>query len=115
MSEDTFITIAAIVLMAGALYIGAKFRNSKGMKVFKIIMWPFTMLKNILDPNYWASKIGNKTGAYDKAYNSKTAKWSRSLTGRRWWAWQIGSGLVFVIIIEFLLNLIGMSMLPWRW
>ena len=31
MSEDTYITIAAIVLMAGALYIGARFRNSKGM------------------------------------------------------------------------------------
>ena len=24
------------------------------------------MLKNILDPNWWAEKIGNKTGAYER-------------------------------------------------
>ena len=85
------------------------------MKILKIILWPLIMLKNILDPNYWANKIGNKTGAYDKAHNSKLAKWSRSLTGWKWWAYQIGIGLIFVIVVEFLLNLIGMSMLPWRW
>ena len=85
------------------------------MKILKIILWPLIMLKNILDPNYWASKIGKKTGAYDKAHNSKLAKWSRSLTGWKWWAYQIGIGLIFVIVVEFLLNLIGMSMLPWRW
>ena len=73
------------------------------------------ILKNIVDPNYWANKIGNKTGAYDKADKSKLAKWSRSLTGWKWWAWQIGGGLRFVIIAEFVLNLIGFSMLPWRW
>jgi len=85
------------------------------MKILRIILWPLIMLKNILDPNYWASKIGNKTGAYDKAHNSKLAKWSRGLTGWQWWAYQIGVGLVFVIIAEFLLNLMGFSMLPWRW
>ena len=73
------------------------------------------ILKNIVDPNYWANKIGNKTGAYDKAHKSKLAKWSRSLTGWKWWAWQIGVGLIFVLIVEFVLNLIGFSMLPWRW
>ncbi len=57
-------------------------------------MWPFIMLKNILDGNYWAEKIGNKTGAYDKAHNSKLAQWLRSLTGWKWWAWQIGCGTV---------------------
>ena len=40
----------------------------------KKLLWPFIMLKNIVDPNYWANKIGNKTGAYDKAHNSKLAK-----------------------------------------
>jgi hypothetical protein len=72
-------------------------------------------IKNVVDPNYWASEIGNKTGAYDKAHNSKLANWSRSLTGWKWWAWQLGGGLVFVIVMELLLNLLGMSMLPWRW
>ena len=83
--------------------------------MLKIIMWPFIMLKNIVDPNYWANKIGNKTGAYDKAHNIKLAKWSRSLTGWRWWAWKIGGGLLFFVVLEFVLNLIGFSMLPWRW
>ena len=27
-------------------------------------------LKDIVDPNYWAEKIGNKSGLYDKARNS---------------------------------------------
>ena len=83
--------------------------------MLKFIMWPFIMLKNILNPNYWANKIGNKTGAYDQAHKGKLAKWSRSLTGWKWWAWQIGVGLIFVLIVEFVLNLIGFSMLPWRW
>ncbi len=115
MSEDAILTIIAILLIGGALFIGVKFQNSKGIKILKIIMWPFTMLKNALDGNWWAEKIGNKTGVYEKAHQSKTAKWSRSLTGWKWWAYQIGVGLVFVVVAEFLLNLIGMSMLPWRW
>ena len=48
------------------------------------------MLSNAVDPNYWAERIGTKTGAYDKAHNSKLAQWTRSLTGWRWWAWQLG-------------------------
>ena len=72
------------------------------------------MLKNIVDPNYWANKIGNKTGAYDKAHNSKLAQWSRSLTGWKWWAWQIVVGMFFFCIVETLLNKLGMTMLPWK-
>ena len=30
-------------------------------------------LSNAVDPNYWAERIGTKTGAYDKAHNSKLA------------------------------------------
>ena len=31
-------------------------------------------LKESMDPNYWAEKIGEKSGAYDKARNSKMKK-----------------------------------------
>jgi len=72
------------------------------------------MLKNILDGNWWAEKIGDKSGAYEKAHNSKLAQWSRSLTGWKWWAWQLGAGVIGLIAIELLLNQIGMTMLPWR-
>ena len=72
-------------------------------------------LKDSMDPNYWAEKMGEKSGAYDKARNSKMRKWADGLTGWKWWAWQIVGGLLFVVVAEFFLNLLGLSMLPWRW
>ena len=56
-----------------------------------------------------------KKWLYKKAEESPLRKWALNLTGWKWWAYQIGVGLIFVIVVEFLLNLIGMSMLPWRW
>ena len=58
--------------------------------------------------------IGNKTGMYDKAHDSKLANWSRSLTGWKYWAWQICGGLVGLVVLELLINQVGMTMLPWR-
>ena len=78
-----------------------------------MIKW-LKKLKDIVDPNYWAEKIGNKSGLYDKARNSSTRQWADSLTGWKWWLYQIGGGLLFFIIVEFLLNLVGMTILPWR-
>ena len=71
-------------------------------------------IKNTFDPNYWAERIGEKSGAYDKARESKLATWVGNLEGWQWWAWQIGVGILFVIVVEFLLNMIGMTILPWR-
>lgn len=71
-------------------------------------------LKDIIDPNYWATKIGEKSGLYDKARKSSLREWALGLEGWKWWAWQIGGGLLFVVIVEFLLNKIGMTMLPWK-
>ena len=56
-----------------------------------------------------------KKWLFNKAEKSPLREWALNLTGWKWWLWQIGVGLVFVIVIEFLLNLMGMSMLPWRW
>ena len=71
-------------------------------------------IKDVVDPNYWAEKIGNKSGLYDKVRNSSTRQWVDSLTGWKWWLYQIGGGLLFFILVELLLNLIGMTILPWR-
>ena len=71
-------------------------------------------IKDVVDPNYWAEKISNKSGLYDKARNSPTRQWVDSLTGWKWWLYQIGGGLLFFILVELLLNLIGMTILPWR-
>ena len=71
-------------------------------------------LKDIIDPNYWASKIGERSGLYDKARKSSLREWALGLEGWKWWAWQIVGGLLFVVIVEFLLNKVGMTILPWR-
>jgi|TARA_Y100000287_G_scaffold75308_1_gene59550 hypothetical protein len=71
-------------------------------------------LKDIIDPNYWATKIGDKSGLYDKAEKSSIRKWALGLEGWKWWAWQIGGGLIGLVIVEFLLNKVGMTILPWR-
>ena len=71
-------------------------------------------LKDIIDPNYWASKIGERSGLYDKARKSSLREWTLGLEGWKWWAWQISGGLLFVVVVEFLLNKVGMTLLPWR-
>ena len=71
-------------------------------------------LKDIVDPNYWAQKIGIESGLYDWAMKSPLRKWALELTGWKWWFYQIVVCGIFFIILECLLNLIGMTMLPWR-
>jgi hypothetical protein len=83
------------------------------MRILRIIFWPLIMLKNILDPNWWAEHVGEKSGAYDKARNSKLKAWADSLEGWKWWAWQLGPGLIIIILIELGINQIGLTMLPW--
>ena len=70
-------------------------------------------LKDVVDPNYWAEKLGTKTGLYDRAEKSSLREWALGLEGWKWWFYQIVVCGIFFIIIEVLLNLIGMSMLPW--
>ena len=70
-------------------------------------------IKNIFDPMYWAEKIGDKSGINDTAMKSPLRKWALGLTGWKWWFYQIVVCGIFFIIIECLLNLIGMTMLPW--
>ena len=71
-------------------------------------------LKDWTDPNYWGQRLGDKTGAFEKAENSKLRKWVDSLEGWKWWAWQLLVGGVFFVAMELLLNSIGMTMLPWK-
>ena len=76
----------------------------------KILEW----IQNIVDPNYWATKIGEKTGLYEWAMKSPLRKWALSLTGWKWWFYQIiVCGIIF-LIMEWVLNQIGMTMLPWK-
>tara|TARA_X000001382_G_scaffold46418_2_gene31383 strand:+ start:3441 stop:3677 length:237 start_codon:yes stop_codon:yes gene_type:complete len=70
-------------------------------------------LKNWADPNYWGQVLGEKSGAFEKAENSKLRQWVDNLEGWKWWAWQLGPGLIIIILIELAINQIGLTMLPW--
>tara|TARA_R100000988_G_scaffold102794_1_gene79475 strand:+ start:1397 stop:1630 length:234 start_codon:yes stop_codon:yes gene_type:complete len=70
-------------------------------------------LKNIVDPNWWAENIGWKSGLYQWSMKSSLREWALGLKGWKWWAWQLGPGLLFLIVVELLLNQIGMTILPW--
>lgn len=114
--EDFIITVIALALLGGAIYLNVVLQDTKAMDIMKKIFWPLIKLKEWIDPNNWANKLGEKSGAYDKARNSKIRKWGDSLEGWKWWTWQIVGGGITLLIIEFLLNItIGYSILPWRW
>ena len=51
---------------------------------------------------------------YSKAMQSPIRKWALSLTGWKWWFWQLVVGGIFFTIVEILLNQIGMTILPWK-
>ena len=51
---------------------------------------------------------------YDIAMKSPLRKWALSLAGWKWWVWQLGVGSIVFIILECLLNSIGLTMLPWK-
>ena len=55
-----------------------------------------------------------KNYLYSIAMKSSLRKWALGLTGWKFWAWQIVGGIIFVVIVEFILNKIGMTILPWR-
>jgi hypothetical protein len=47
------------------------------MKLLRKILFPLIWLKERLDPDFWANRIGEKTGLYDKAraYGEKEKPW----------------------------------------
>ena len=51
---------------------------------------------------------------YNIAMKSPLRKWALELTGWKWWFYQIVVCGIMFVILECLLNLIGMTMLPWR-
>ena len=55
-----------------------------------------------------------KEKLYKKAMKSPLRKWALNLTGWKWWVWQLVVGGLFFIIIELFLNLIGMTIIPWK-
>ena len=55
-----------------------------------------------------------KNYLYNIAMKSSLRKWALSLTGWKWWVWQIVVGLLCFSIAEILLNKLGMTIIPWK-
>ena len=51
---------------------------------------------------------------YSLAMQSPLRKWALSLTGWKWWFYQIVICGIIFLIIEYLLNKISITILPWK-
>ena len=71
-------------------------------------------LSNLTSPSYYAELIGHKYGLWDWALNNPFRHYVLNLTGWKWWFYQIVVGGIFFILMELLLNLINLTLLPWR-
>ena len=49
---------------------------------------------------------------YNLAKKSPIRKWELSLTGWKWLAWQLVVGGIFFVVLEIILNQIGLTMIP---
>jgi len=77
---------------------------------------PLIWLKNILDHEWWADFIGEKSGVYERA--RRTNKFKEWKSKQPLWKQAFIEILLLTLIVlafEPLLNLLDMSMLPWRW
>ena len=74
------------------------------------------LLGNIVDPSWWTDLIGEKSGLYDRA--KKPNKFKEWKLKQPLWKQFFIEVLMFTLIalaFEPVLNLLDMSMLPWRW
>ena len=60
----------------------------------------------------WWKRIEDKLMNW--AMESPLRKWALGLEGWKWWFYQIVVGTIGFVIIEYLLNLFGLTILPWR-
>ena len=100
-----------ILFLIPILFIAIKFK-----KQIKWLLTPLIWVKNLLDHEWWADLIGEKSGAYDRARKpNKFKEWK--LKQPLWKQAFIEILLLTLIALAFepVLNMLGMSMLPWRW
>jgi len=55
-----------------------------------------------------------KEKLYQKAMQSPIRKWALNLSGWKYWVWQLFVGGIFFVIIEAMLNSLGLTMIPWK-
>ena len=84
-------------------------------RIFKIMLWPLIMFKNILDAGWWAEKIWTKNNLEEKVQGSRFNRWQNSLPQPWRFIFKTSMLVICVYLIEMWFNLVDMSILPWRW
>ena len=74
-------------------------------------------LGNLVDPQWWATLILKKTGLLKRCekVGEKVIKWKSKFSPRQRLFIEILMITLIALAFEPLLNMVGMSMLPWRW
>ena len=74
-------------------------------------------LGNLVDPQWWATLILKKTGLLRRCekVGEKVEKWKSKFSPRQRLFIDVLTFTLIALIMEPLLNMVGMSMLPWRW
>ena len=74
-------------------------------------------LGNLVDTQWWATLILKKTGLLKRCekVGEKVIKWKSKFSPRQRLFIEILMFTLIALAFEPLLNMVGMSMLPWRW
>ena len=74
-------------------------------------------LGNLVDPQWWATLILKKTGLLRRCekVGEKVEKWKSKFSPRQRLFIEILMFTLIALAFEPVLNMLGMSMLPWRW
>ena len=74
-------------------------------------------LGNLVDPQWWATLILKKTGLLRRCekVGEKVIKWKSKFSPRQRLFIDVLTFTLIALVMEPLLNMVGMSMLPWRW
>ena len=74
-------------------------------------------LGNLVDPQWWATLILKKTGLLRlcEKVGEKVIKWKSKFSPRQRLFIDVLTFTLIALVMEPLLNMVGFSMLPWRW
>ena len=74
-------------------------------------------LGNLVDPQWWATLILKKTGLLRRCekIGEKVIKWKSKFSPRQRFFIDVLTFTLIALVMEPLLNMVGFSMLPWRW
>ena len=109
---DLFFILISILFIGAIIYVFSRWN-----KQVRWLLTPLIWFKNIIDPQWWANLIGNKTGLFQRARNNRYRRWLETLPPRKKIAIELGVALPLMILMDhyILMPYLGMAMLPWNW